>query len=101
VTDDAAAISLAVQSGRPVRFGPRTYVVNGQFTLARDGVTFLGTPGATVLKRGAQAGNGAWEIRSFLCAMGALPDRPGRVLAYEHGPQWVTGLGFAEILAAP
>jgi len=49
----------------------------------------------------AQAGNGAWEIRSFLCAMGALPDRPGRVLAYEHGPQWVTGLGFAEILAAP
>jgi protocatechuate 4,5-dioxygenase beta chain len=46
-----------------------------------------------------QGGNGAWEIRSFLCMMGALPGQKGSVIAYEHGPQWVTGLGFAEVFA--
>lgn len=45
----------------------------------------------------ARGGNGAYEIRNFLCAMGALPGQPGRLIAYEHGPEWVTGLGFAEI----
>lgn len=48
-----------------------------------------------------QGGNGAWEIRNFLCAMGALPGNGGRVIAYEHGPQWVTGLGFAEVFGEP
>ena len=34
VTDDTAAIDLAaVSSGRPVRFGARTYVLNGQWTV--------------------------------------------------------------------
>lgn len=46
-----------------------------------------------------QGGNGAWEIRNFLCMMGALPNHKGSVIAYEHGPQWVTGLGFAEVFA--
>jgi len=45
-----------------------------------------------------QGGNGAFEIRNFLCMMGALPGRTGRVLCYEHGDEWVTGLGFAEVL---
>ncbi len=47
-----------------------------------------------------QGGNGAWEIRNFLCMMGALGDQPGSIIAYEQGPQWVTGLGFAEVRAA-
>ncbi len=60
VSDDTAAFVRAVQSGRPLRLGPRTYVVNGQFTIARPGVTLLGVPGMTVLRRSSQAGNGAW-----------------------------------------
>ncbi len=46
-----------------------------------------------------QGGNGAWEIRNFLCMMGALDSRTGHIIAYEQGPQWVTGLGFAEVHA--
>jgi len=52
---------------------------------------------AEVFERG---GNGAYEIRNFLCMMGALPGRRGRLIAYENGPEWVTGLGFAEVLEA-
>ncbi|MBL0421865.1 protocatechuate 3,4-dioxygenase [Ramlibacter sp. AW1] len=47
-----------------------------------------------------QGGNGAFEIRNFLCMMGALPGRPGELIAYENGPEWVTGLGFAEVREA-
>lgn len=60
IADDTAALSAAIGSGRPVRLGPRTYRVNGQWTIAQPGTVLLGTPGLTVLKRGAQAGNGAW-----------------------------------------
>lgn len=45
----------------------------------------------------AQGGNGALEIRQFLCAMGAVPGCRGEVIAYEAVPQWITGLGFAEL----
>lgn len=47
----------------------------------------------------AEGGNGAWEIRSFVCLMGAMPECRGRLLAYESDPQWVTGMGFAELFA--
>ena len=47
----------------------------------------------------ATAGNGALEIRNFLCAMGALKGRKGSVIEYQQGPHWVAGLGFAEIHA--
>ncbi len=43
------------------------------------------------------AGNGAWEIRSFICAMGATQSPGGKLIAYEAGPDWVSGLGFAEL----
>lgn len=49
----------------------------------------------------ARAGNGALEIRNFVCMMGALDDGRGEVIAYEHGPEWVTGLGFAQVFATP
>jgi protocatechuate 4,5-dioxygenase beta chain len=45
----------------------------------------------------AQAGNGALEVRNFLCAMAAVRNRSGRLIAYESGPEWVAGLGFVEL----
>ncbi|MEW5686057.1 MAG: protocatechuate 3,4-dioxygenase [Pseudomonadota bacterium] len=47
-----------------------------------------------------QAGNGGLEIRNLACAMGALPGRSGALIAYHNEPDWVAGLGFAEIHAA-
>lgn len=42
-------------------------------------------------------GNGAMEIRNFVCAMAAVDARRGEVIAYEPVPGWITGLGFAEL----
>ncbi|MEO8644093.1 protocatechuate 3,4-dioxygenase [Pseudomonas sp.] len=44
-----------------------------------------------------RAGNGAMEIRNFACAMAAVPDAYGEVIAYEPVPEWVTGLGFLQL----
>lgn len=60
VSDDSLALSAALASGKPVRLGPRTYVVNGQWVVSQPNAVLLGTPGLSVLKRGAQVGNGAW-----------------------------------------
>jgi protocatechuate 4,5-dioxygenase beta chain len=46
------------------------------------------------------AGNGAIEIKSWICAMGALPHARAEIIAYESVPQWVCGFGFAEFKAA-
>jgi parallel beta-helix repeat protein len=59
VTDDTAAFTVAVASGRPVRLGHATYVVNGQWTISQPGTVLLGTPGLSVLRRASQTG-GAW-----------------------------------------
>lgn len=47
-----------------------------------------------------QAGNGGLEIRNLVCAMGAMPGNTGSLIAYHDRPEWVAGLGFAEIHAA-
>ncbi|MCR5879605.1 hypothetical protein [Phenylobacterium sp. J367] len=47
-----------------------------------------------------QAGNGGLEIRNLVCAMGAMPASTGSLIAYHNAPDWVAGLGFAEIHAA-
>jgi protocatechuate 4,5-dioxygenase beta chain len=47
-----------------------------------------------------EGGNGAMEIRTFVCAMGALASSGGRITAYEPIPEWITGMGFAELKAA-
>ncbi len=60
MSDDTAAFAAAIAAGRPVRLGAKTYVVNGQFTIAAANVALLGVPGVSVIKRGVQAGNGAW-----------------------------------------
>src|ERR1700741_830661 len=48
-----------------------------------------------------QGGNGAFEIRNFVCAMAAVGPLRGRTIAYEPVPAWITGLGFAELRARP
>jgi protocatechuate 4,5-dioxygenase beta chain len=45
----------------------------------------------------ARGGNGALEIRNFLCAMEAVGARRGEVIAYAPVPGWITGLGFAQL----
>ncbi|MEX5748997.1 hypothetical protein [Massilia sp. X63] len=45
----------------------------------------------------AMAGNGSLELRNFLFAMGVTGARSGTVIGYEPAPEWVTGLGFAEL----
>lgn len=49
-----------------------------------------------ILTRG---GNGAMEIRNFICAMAAVPNATGEVIDYAPVPEWVTGLGFLQIHA--
>lgn len=46
------------------------------------------------------AGNGAWEIKNWICAMGALGNCRGETIAYEAVPEWVTGCGYMELQAA-
>ncbi|MFB7992049.1 catechol 1,2-dioxygenase [Streptomyces sp. NPDC056002] len=41
------------------------------------------------------AGNGAQELRTWLLMAAALDHTPGRRLAYEPIPQWLTGMGVA------
>jgi 2,3-dihydroxyphenylpropionate 1,2-dioxygenase len=43
------------------------------------------------------AGNGAQEIRTWLVAAAALGHAPGRRLAYEVLPEWLTGMGVSTI----
>lgn len=48
-----------------------------------------------------EAGNGALEIKNWLCALGALPvNAKAETIAYEPIPEWVTGCGFVELNVA-
>jgi protocatechuate 4,5-dioxygenase beta chain len=52
---------------------------------------------AYVLREG---GNGAFEIRNWIVAMAAMPRFRGEVICYEPVPEWITGLGLAELKPA-
>jgi hypothetical protein len=41
------------------------------------------------------AGNGAHEVRNWICVLGACGDAPAEVVAYEAVNAWVTGCGAA------
>ena len=45
-----------------------------------------------------KAGNGALEIKNFICAMAMTPKARGRTIGYEPMPELITGLGFAELV---
>ncbi len=42
-------------------------------------------------------GNGAMEVRNFICAMAAMNASCGELIEYQPVPEWVTGLGFIEL----
>lgn len=64
---------------------------------AGDVEGLIAIPDETVLTEG---GNGCLEIKNWICAMGALPGAKAELIAYEAIPQWITGLGFAELSTA-
>ena len=45
----------------------------------------------------AEGGDGCLEIKNWICAMGAFPGATADTLAYEAVPEWITGMGFAEV----
>lgn len=47
-----------------------------------------------------EGGNGALEIRNWICAMSAFGKVKAELITYEPVPQWITGIGFAELKAA-
>ena len=47
-----------------------------------------------------EGGNGCLEIKNWLCAAGALPGATAELIVYEAMPEWVTGMGFAELKRA-
>ncbi|MQB46110.1 MEMO1 family protein [Rhizobium sp. ICMP 5592] len=65
--------------------------------VAGDSERLIALEDAYILEHG---GNGAMEIRTFICAMGAMGEMKGEVIAYEPVKEWITGLGFAELKAA-
>lgn len=44
----------------------------------------------------AEAGNGALEIKNWICALGILQGMKAETMAYVPIPDWVTGCGFME-----
>ncbi len=58
---------------------------------------FIGLSDETVLEEG---GNGCLEVKNWICAMGAFPGATVEVIAYEAVPEWITGMGFAEVKLA-
>lgn len=60
-TNDSAAFTAAIASLRPIRLGPKTYVINGPLTLSNTtALTLLGVPGQTVIRRLAQTSGTNW-----------------------------------------
>jgi len=63
-----------------------------------DVASLLAMDDAYILEHG---GNGALEIRNWICALGAMTPPGGRVtgrtLVYEPIPPWVTGIGLVEL----
>ncbi len=46
-----------------------------------------------------QGGEGALEICQWLCAIGAMEGAQGKCIAYEAVEEWITGMGFIELIA--
>ena len=45
----------------------------------------------------AEGGNGCLEIKNWIFAMGVAAPESAELIAYEPTPEWITGLGFAEL----
>ena len=64
---------------------------------AGDVEGLIGLDDQTILDEG---GDGCLEIKNWICAMGAFPGATTETISYEAVPQWITGMGFAEIKMA-
>jgi hypothetical protein len=81
VTDDGPALLAALSSGNPVRFGPKTYVIDGECDISGTNATLIGCAGLTILTRSGQthvgsSGTPAWlsiNATNF-CAEGIIFD---------------------------
>ncbi len=47
-----------------------------------------------------QGGNGAFELKNWICAMGVMGKLKAETIGYEAVPEWICGCGFAEIKQA-
>ncbi|MCB5163041.1 protocatechuate 3,4-dioxygenase [Marinomonas algarum] len=45
----------------------------------------------------AEGGNGAMELRNFVCTMASVQADTSELIEYQPVPEWVTGLGFIEL----
>ncbi len=45
----------------------------------------------------ADAGNGALEIKNWICGMAAAQAQGGKIIAYEPVPEWICGCGFVDL----
>lgn len=59
--------------------------------------SLIALPDELILNEG---GNGCLEIKNWICAMGAFPGFLAELIVYEEMPEWVTGMGFAELKLA-
>ena len=94
ITDDTAALSAAIASGKPVRLGARTYIVNGQWTVGQASCTLIGVPGVSILRRARQVGSGAWislQGAAFY-AHGVVFDANGTVVNQDSWGVFVAGV---------
>jgi 2,3-dihydroxyphenylpropionate 1,2-dioxygenase len=73
--------------------------VNSDFDRAFLALVERGELGASLQRPGtdllAEAGNGGQEIRTWIAMTAALGNAPGRILAYEDIPEWLTGMAVA------
>ncbi len=47
-----------------------------------------------------QGGNGALELKNWICAMGVMGALKAETIGYEAVPEWICGCGFTELKAA-
>ncbi len=60
-TDDSAAFIAAVATMRPIRLGPKTYIVDGALALSNaSALTLIGIPGQTTLRRLTAGSASGW-----------------------------------------
>lgn len=93
-TDDSAALTAALASGRPVRFGPKTYIINGPFTISSNAV-LLGVRGETTVRRASQTTGSAWftigsSTSITLVAQGIFFDANTSITSFNHPSILVT-----------
>ena len=66
VTNDAQALLAALASGNPVRFGPKTYRIDGECDIGGATAALIGVVGATILTRGAQDATGTASVACWI-----------------------------------